>query len=220
MSVRSTIRVLLVDDHQMMRDGLRKILTDEDDIEVIGEADDGRGALEMAGKLEPAVVIMDVGMRQMNGIDATRRIRERWPKVKVMALSTHSDKRYVLNMLQAGASAYVLKEAASDDLLRAVRTVSQGLTYLSPEIAGIVVDGCVSPSIPEEPSAYSLLATREREVLQLIAEGRTSKQIANQLGITVHTVESHRRNISKKLDLHSVAELTKYAIREGLTSLE
>lgn len=219
-SVRTSIRVVLVDDHKMMRDGLRMILDEESDIDVVGEAADGRAALELAAELQPAVVIMDLAMQGMNGIEATRAIIEQRPGTKVVVLSTHSDKRYVLNALSAGASAYVLKDAASDDLLRAVRTVEQGLTYLSSEIAGVVVQRCLGNAGPEKASAYGVLGNREREVLQLLAEGRTSKEIGAQLGITVHTVETHRRNISKKVDLHSVAELTKYAVREGLTSLE
>jgi len=220
MSASRSIRVVLVDDHKMMRDGLRMILEGQPEIDVVGEAADGRSALQLVAKLEPAVVIMDVAMEGMNGIEATRAVIESRPATKVVVLSTHSDKRYVLNALQAGASAYVLKDAASDDLLRAVRTVHQGLTYLSSEIAGVVVARCLSEEGPDKSSAYGVLGKREREVLQLIAEGRTSKEVGAQLGITVHTVETHRRNISKKVELHSVAELTKYAVREGLTSLE
>jgi len=213
------LRILLVDDHKMMRDGLRAILRSNADVEVVGEADDGRSAVDMVKRLRPDIVVMDVGIPHMNGIEATRQIKSLYPDTRVVALSTHSDKRYVMNMIKAGASGYVLKEAASDDLFHAVRTVSLGNHYLSPQITGVVLDRCRTRSAGET-SAYSLLGTREREVLQLLAEGKTSKAIASQLHLSTRTVETHRRNIMQKLDLHSVAALTKYAIREGLTSLD
>jgi len=215
-----SVRVLLVDDHQMMRDGLRAILGRRSDFEVVGEADDGRTALAQASSLQPDVVVMDVGMPQMNGIEATRRLKKETPGSRVVALSTHSDKRYVLNMIEAGASGYVLKEAASEDLLRAVEAASLGEHYLSPQITGAVFEPWRNTASRGKSSAYRNLGTREREVLQLLAEGKTSKEIAARLNLAVKTVETHRRNIGQKLDLHSIAELTKYAIREGLTSLD
>lgn len=215
-----TIRVLLVDDHQIMREGLKAILAEEPMIDVVGEADDGRQAVELAASLSPDIVVMDVGMPSMNGIEATRKIRARHPGVGVIALSMYSDKRYVDNMLDAGAGGYVLKESAGEDLLRAVQAVATGKGYLSPEITDLVVDGYMGKQASGASSVYELLGNREREVLQLLAEGRTSRDIGAQLSIAVKTVETHRRNIKEKLNMRSVAELTKYAVREGLTPLE
>ena len=198
-----SVRILLVDDHQMMRDGLRAILTERSDFDVVGEAEDGRSAISLVEDLRPEIVVMDVGMPQMNGIEATRKIKKQAPDVKVIALSTHSDKRYVLNMIAAGASGYVLKEAASDDLLRAVDAVSRDGHYLSPQITGVVLDRWRGATTRGASSAYTTLGTREREVLQLLAEGKTSKEIAARLSLSTKTVETHRRNISQKLDLHS-----------------
>ena len=216
-----TLGILLVDDHELMREGLRKILEGTADIRVVGEAQDGLEALSVANETRPDLVVMDVGMSGMNGIEATRRLRKDHPGIKVVALSTHADQRYVRNMIRAGASAYVLKESASDDLLRAVRAAARDEHYLSPRITGGVMETWSrTPPRPEPSSAYDLLAPREREVLKLMAEGRTSKEIAGLLTVAVKTVETHRRNISQKVGLHSVAELTKYAVREGLTALE
>jgi DNA-binding NarL/FixJ family response regulator len=215
-----SIRILLVDDHQMMRDGLRSILDLEHDLEVVGEAANGYEALEMAQSLRPGVIVMDIGMKDLNGIDATRQIIARNPRAKVIALSTHSDEPYVLSMLEAGASGYVLKDSAVDEMRRAIRVVVGGQHYLSPEVAGSVVNAHLRGPSRERVSVHSLLAPRERQILQLLAEGHTSSEIARKLHIATTTVDSHRRNIMKKLDLHSVAELTKYAIRQGLTPLD
>jgi DNA-binding NarL/FixJ family response regulator len=214
-----SLRVLLVDDHQLMREGLRRILEATGDIQVVGEADDGRAALEAVAEHHPDVVVMDVGMHGLNGIEATQRLRRSHPALKVVALSAHADKRYVRNMVRAGAAAYVLKESASDDLLRAVRAAVQGEHYLSPRVTGALLESWTAST--EEPgSAHERLGTREREVLRLLAEGKSSKAIGQALGLSVKTVETHRRNIGAKLGLHSVAELTKFAVREGLTGLE
>jgi DNA-binding NarL/FixJ family response regulator len=186
----------------------------------VGEASDGRTALDLVRTLTPDVVVMDIGMPELNGVDATTRIRAENPRVKVVALSTHADPRYVMHMLDAGATGYVLKISAYDELVRAVRAAALGRTYLSPEIAGVVVEHSTSPHTGSEVSAYSTLGAREREVLQLVAEGKTSAETAKQMHISIKTVETHRRNIAHKLNLHGTAELTKYAIREGLTSLE
>lgn len=215
-----SVRVLLVDDIRMMREALRALLTSVPDIEVVGEAADGRTAIDLVRTLLPDVVVMEVGMQELNGVEATRRIRAEYAGVKVIALSRNSDQRCVHHMLQAGASGYVLKIANHVELLQAVRAASSGRIYLSPEIAGVVVQRSVRPWTEADGSVYSTLGSREREVLQLVAEGRTSSETARQMHISTKTVETHRRHIGQKLGLHGVAELTKYAIREGLTSLE
>ena len=213
------LRVLLVDDHQLLREGLRRILEATGDIQVVGEADDGRTALAAVAEHRPDVVVMDVGMHGLNGIEATQRLRQTHPGIKVVALSAHADKRYVQNMVRAGAAAYVLKESASDDLLRAVRAAAIGEHYLSPRVTGALLETWTAPAA-EPGSAHDRLGAREREVLRLLAEGKSSKEIGRALELSVKTVETHRRNITHKLGLHSVAELTKYAVREGLTGLD
>jgi DNA-binding NarL/FixJ family response regulator len=211
---------MLVDDHRMTRDGLRAVLKENVDFEVIGEAGNGSEALQMAQQLLPDVVVMDICMPGLNGIEATRRITADNPDVKVIALSTYADKRYVLETLEVGAVGYITKVAASDELLRAIRAVVRGKKYLGDDVTGVVVDGYVGRLFPADDLAHSMLSSREREVVQLLAEGRSSTQIAVRLKISPNTVETHRRNIMKKLDLHTVADLTKYAVREGLTPLE
>jgi DNA-binding NarL/FixJ family response regulator len=189
-------------------------------MEVIGEAENGRKALKMAEKIRPNVVIMDVTMPDMNGIEATRKMLTEVPGVKVIALSMHSDRRFVLGMLEAGASGYLMKDCAFDELAKAVRSVATGQTYLSPSIADVLVKGYLDKVNEKISVARSPLTEREREILQLLAEGRSSKEIAAHLGVSVKTVETHRRNMMQKLNMRSVAELTKYAIREGLISVE
>ena len=215
-----SIRVLLADDHQMLRDALRSLLESDGQFEVVGEAGDGRAAVKMARTLAPHIVVMDITMPDLNGVEATHQIKAENPAVKVIALSRHSDRRYVLRMLEAGASGYVLKAAAYDELRRAIQVVSQGKSYLSPDITGIVVDAHVRPASEPDAAIDAALGPREREIVQLLAEGYTSPEIGQRLHISARTVETHRRNIMKKLGLHSVAELTKYAIREGLTPLD
>jgi two-component system NarL family response regulator len=214
-----SIRILLVDDHVLVREGLRSILQSEPDLVVVGEAGDGRMALQMAEKLQPEIVVMDIAMPGLNGIEASRQIAHYSPTTRLIALSTYSDKRYVLAMLEAGACGYVVKESASDELLRAIRAVSSGQKYLSASIAGMVVDSYLNREFSNGGSASDTLGPREREVLQLIAEGKSSPQIAEMLHISPSTVEAHRRNIMRKLDLHNIADLTKFAVREGLTTL-
>ncbi|MCG3179648.1 MAG: Transcriptional regulatory protein DegU [Phycisphaerae bacterium] len=213
-----SIRIVLADDHSMVREGLRTILEREEDLVVVGEAENGREAVSLARRLSPDVVVMDVAMSECNGVEATRQILAARPEVRVIALSTYSDRRYVTQMLAVGALGYVLKSAAGSELIRGIRSVWTGKRYLSSEISGIAgpgPDGSAGPASPAD-----LLAPREREVLQLLAEGRSSKVIAATLRISPRTAEAHRRNIMRKLDLHSVAELTKFAVRAGLTSLE
>ena len=210
-----TLRVLLVDDHELMRQGLRSIVERDDGIEVVGEAASGREAVALASTLAPHVVVMDVAMQDMNGIEATRQVRNACPGVRVVALSSHSDSRYVTAMLDAGASGYVLKANAYDDLRRAIDAARRGKTYLCAD----VTESVVTASLRGETGASPLTA-REREVLQLLAEGLSSPEIGRRLFVATSTVETHRRNVMRKLGKHSVADLTKYAIREGLTSLE
>lgn len=203
----------------MMRDGLRAVL-EKDGIEVVGEAANGREAVAQAQAHAPDVVVMDIAMPELNGIDATRRIVADLPQTKVIALSMSADRRYVMAMLEAGASGYLLKNAASDELLRALEVVMRGETYLSPSIAGDVVGRAIVQGSPASGRAEKRLTPRERQVLQLLAEGKSSKEIAAALQIALPTVETHRRQLTAKLNLKTIAELTKYAIREGITSVE
>jgi DNA-binding NarL/FixJ family response regulator len=216
-------KILLADDHQIVREGLKSLLNSHEDMEVVGEARDGRSAVEMAKELSPDVVIMDVGMPHLNGIEATRQITSREPEAKVVALSMHSDRRFMGEMLKAGAKGYLLKDGAFEELATAIRSVIANKVYLSPRIANVVVDDYARRPAGQQTSdasAFARLTPREREVLQLMAEGRATKEIAMDLKVSIKTVETHRRQIMEKLSIHSVAELTKYAIREGLTSLD
>jgi DNA-binding NarL/FixJ family response regulator len=211
-------RILLVDDHRLLRESLRSILENDAELSVIGEAESGREAVRLARELQPDVVVMDVAMRDMNGIEATRQICAASTSIKVVALSSHSDRRYVQAILDAGASGYVLKANAYDDLRRAFEAVLHGRKYLCAEVTDGVVEA--ARRAPRGASAYEILGPREREVLQLLAEGHTSSEIAARLSVATSTVETHRRNLMQKLDLHNVAELTRFAIREGLTPLD
>ena len=215
-----TIRVLLVDDHELMRQGLRSILDREEHVEVVGEAASGREAVELARTLAPDVVVMDVAMKDLNGIEATRQIRAECQDVKVLALSSHSDSRYVSAILDAGACGYVLKANAYDDLRRALEAARQGKSYLCPDVTQAVVGASLRRTEGSTDSAHASLSPREREVLQLLAEGLTSPQIGKRLFVATTTIDTHRRNVMRKLGIHSVADLTKYAIREGLTPLD
>ena len=213
------MKILLVDDHKMMRDGLRALL-EKEDLEVVGEAASWREALAAARRLRPQVVVMDISMPDLNGIDATAKLLAELPGLKVIALSMNSDRRYVLAMFKAGAVGYLLKNAASEELIAAVRAVADDLTYVSPSIASLIVDDALDGTRAGHGPVQRTLSPREREVLQLLAEGRSSKDIAARLDVAVPTVETHRRQIMDKLGLRTIAELTKYAIREGLTPLE
>jgi DNA-binding NarL/FixJ family response regulator len=219
------MRVLLCDDHRLMREGLRAIL-EKAGLAVVGEAENGRDGVDLARQLQPDVVLMDISMPDLNGIDATRLLVEELPATKVIGLSMSSDRRYVATMFAAGAVGYLLKSSASEELIRAVHAVSNNLKYVSPAVAGTFIDDYLAHAEPsqflanEAPVAASRpLSLREREVLQLLAEGNSSKEIAARLNIAATTVESHRRQIMDKLGLRTIAELTKYAVREGLTSL-
>jgi two-component system response regulator NreC len=214
-----SVRIILAEDHRITREGLVNLLKERPDMEVVGEAENGREAVRLARELSPDLVIMDVTMPDLNGIDATRIITSGSNKTKVIALSMYSDKQFVQGMIQAGASGYLLKDCAFEELVSAIQAVIHGDTYLSPGIAGIVVQDYLNKLTTDRSSADTVLTNREREVLQLIAEGNSTKEIAARLSVSVKTVETHRRQIMEKLGIFSIAELTKYAIREGLTSL-
>lgn len=221
------MRILLCDDHRLMREGLRSIL-EREGLTVVGEAANGREAIELARRLLPDLVLMDISMPELNGVDATRHLSEALPAIKVIALSMNADRRYVLTMFAAGAAAYLIKNSASEELIQAVRAVAADMKYVSPAVAGNVLDECLARAGSTPPAADVAayvgsgkpLSAREREVLQLLAEGKSSKDIAARLEIAATTVETHRRQIMDKLKLRSVAELTKYAVREGITSLD
>jgi DNA-binding NarL/FixJ family response regulator len=216
------IRIVVADDHKIVRDGLRSLLEKQQGMEVVAEAENGRTTVQQAQKLSPDVVVMDISMHDLNGIEATRQIIARSPGVKVLALSIHSDKRFVAGMLSAGASGYLLKDSNFEELADAIRLIASKQTYLSPRIAGVVTEDYVhhlSAATETDSSAHSILSAREREVLQLLAEGKSTKQVALRLHVSVKTIETHRQKIMAKLDVYSLAELTKYAIREGLTTL-
>lgn len=215
-----SIRTIIADDHKIIRDGLTSLLDNEENIEVVAQAADGHTAVELVRKMIPDVVIMDIGMPGLNGIEATRQITSEIPYIKVVALSMHSDKKFVTEMLKAGASGYLLKNCAFEELATAIRTVMDGKTYLSPAMAELIVDNFVRKTPGRDDSAFSVLTNREREVLQLLAESSTTKQAARQLHISTKTVETHRLKIMKKLNLDNMVALTKYAVREGLTTLD
>jgi len=215
-----SIRILLVDDHQIVRDGLRALIAKEADLEVVGEAENGRDAVRQAKDLRPDVVVMDVTMPDLNGVEATRRIRWQNDACRVLALSVHADRQFMAEMLKAGASGYLLKDCAFEDLVNGIRTVMEGRTYIRP--ARSEAAGDLAAAIPptETTPAPSILTPREREVLQLLAEGHGTKQIARRLHVSPKTIDTHRQHIMNKLGLRTVAKLTKYAIRHGLTGLE
>lgn len=213
-----TRTVLLADDHEIVREGLRSMLQTQEDIRVIGEAENGRQILKMIRQNKPDLVIMDIAMPDLNGIDATKAVREEFSDVRVIALSMHSDKRFVLGMLKAGASGYLLKECAFQELITAVRSVLSGGVYISPKIAFHLVSDYVQMA-EDSSSLIEVLSGREREVLQLIAEGKTTKEIAGSLNISIKTVETRRKGIMDKLEMRSIADLVKFAIREGLTEV-
>ncbi len=220
MPARQRCSVVIADDHQIVRDGLRALLSQQSDLELVGEAETGRELLARVRQVKPAVVVMDISMPDLNGIEAARQLHDISPDTKIVALSMHVDRRMISAMLSAGARGYIPKDAAFDEVAQAIRQVAAGRTYLSPSIADVVVEGYVQQTAVDDSSVFAVLSPREREVLQLVAEGQGTRGIAERLHISVKTVETHRRQIMGKLNLHTVPELTKYAIREGLTSLE
>jgi two-component system, NarL family, response regulator NreC len=215
-----SIKIILADDHAMLRHGLSKSFQNEKDMEVVAQAKDGRTTVELVKELSPNVVIMDIGMPDLNGIEATRQITKENPKVKVIALSMHSSKNFIIEMFKAGASGYLLKDCEFDELVNAIRLVVTNKKYISPAISDVVVDNYMQQTGNEKGTAFSILSQREREVLQLLTEGKATKQIAKRLHISAKTVEVHRLNLMSKLKIDSIAQLTKYAIQEGLTQPE
>ena len=212
-------RILLVDDHKIVREGLRALLDSQDEFEVISEASDGRTAVRLALEKKPDIVLMDIAMPQLNGIEATRQIVSAKSSSKVIALSMHLDKEWVSEVFLAGASGYLLKDCEFEELKRAIKTVLLNRYYLSPDVADDVIKDYIGARL-ERIAGAPTLSAREREVVQLISEGKSSKEIAELLNISVRTVENHRRQIMEKLNIHTIAGLTKYAIRQGITSLE
>jgi DNA-binding NarL/FixJ family response regulator len=212
--------VLLVEDHTLVRSGIRSLLETEKEIEVVGEAGDGREAVELVRRLKPHVVLMDVAMGDLNGIDATRLISNEHPDVRVLVLSMHSDEQYIFEALKAGAKGYVLKSAAVKELMTGIREVAAGRNYVSPSLASVVMHDYIRRAKGDQViSQVDKLTAREREVLQLIAEGHSSAEVAKSLYISIRTVETHRHNIMEKLGIHSIAGLTRFAIRHRLCSL-
>ncbi|MEE9510364.1 MAG: response regulator transcription factor [Candidatus Bathyarchaeia archaeon] len=215
-----SIKILLADDHEIVRYGLRCVIEEQPDMEVVGDAVNGRTAINLTHQLKPDVVIMDISMPDMNGIEATRRIRKEIPDTKVIVLSMHHKRQFVIDMLKSGVSGYILKTKVHDDLIRAIKAAVANEVYLSSKITGIVAHDIASNLPTSDKSAYAILTPREREVLQLISEGKSTKKSALHLNVSIKTIESTRRQIMQKLDIHNVADLTKYAINEGLTSLD
>ena len=220
---REQVKVLLVDDHAILREGVHALLAREPDITVVGEAGDGQEALEKVPRLRPDVVIMDIVMPRMNGLEATRLIREKYPHVRVLILSMYDDHEYVVQIIQAGASGYVLKRVVTEDLVRAIHEVHAGESFLYPPIAAKLIGDYLRVTMGEpggNSGAGEVITAREREVLRLIADGRSNQEIAERLGLSRKTVDSHRANAMRKLDLHNVTEVVKYAIRTGMITLD
>ncbi len=215
-----TIKVVLADDHTIVRQGLRSILEQQAGIEVIAEAENGREAVQITEKMKPDVVVMDFSMPDLNGLEATRQIKLRVPETKVLILTRHSDQEYVKSILSAGASGYLVKNSAAEELVIAIQAVQRGDSYLDPLISKTIIEGYLNPFAGENKTLEIKLTPRQSEVLQLIAEGQPNREIASRLHISVKTVENHRTNILKKLNLHSTADLTQYAIRKRIISLD
>lgn len=214
------MRILIADDHGIVRQGLKVLIENEADMEVIGEAEDGMMVTQLAQQLSPDVILMDISMPNLNGVEATHLILKENPDIRIIALSVHLDRHFVTEMLKAGAWGYVLKSCLFDEVLRALRTVDTGEHYLSPKITEIVLDDYMHYMVVTDKSAGGHLTERERQIIQMLAEGLSTKQIASHLHISPKTADANRRQIMSKLGFSSIAELTKYAIREGLTSTE
>lgn len=214
------IKIILADDHKIMREGLKNLLEDKPDMEVVGEAKNGRDAVQLAIKFLPDIAIMDIAMPDLNGIEATKQILNESPATRIIALSMHSDKQFVTGMFRAGASGYLLKDCALEELAEAIRAVHVKHTYLSKEITDVVLKELVHKLENEAENSKEEITDREREVLQLIAEGISTKDIAGKLYVSAKTIETHRQKIMQKLNIFTIPELTKYAIRMGLTSLD
>lgn len=215
-----TIRIVLADDHAIVRDGLRSLLEHEADMHIVAEAANGSEALRVAREHQPDAIIMDASMPSLNGIEATRTIHAQLPKTRILCLSMHDESRFVSAMLSAGAAGYLLKDCAGEELVRAIRVIMRGQVYLSPAIGQVVVNTLTTGTADPEDSAFARLTDRERAVLQLLAEGQTTKDIAGQLNLSTKTVATHREHIMAKLGISSIAGLTKYAIRQGLIVLD
>ena len=215
----SLVRILIVDDHPFLRTGLRHVLEEHPEFQIVGEATDGWEGVRLAEKEKPDVAILDIGMPNLNGIDAAQHIRDSVPGVAVIILSVHSDEAYVLRALKAGARAYLLKQSAEADLITAVKAVTQGKSFFSPAVSQMLLDDYMRQLRDRDvEDTYELLTTREREILQMVAEGKSNKEIANLLHLSPYTVETHRANLMEKLNLHSVPELILYAVRKGVIS--
>lgn len=213
------IRIILADDHAVMRRGLRLVIEENKDFQVVGEASDGREAVALVEELKPDLVVLDISMPNMNGIEAARQISEKQSSVSIVVLSMHSDESYVLRALKAGARGYLLKESAESDFILAIRSVSAGKSFFSPAVSRLLVEDYVRQLQDKDiEDSYELLTQRERELLQLIAEGKSNKDVANMLNLSLYTVETHRGNLMEKLNLHSVPELILYAVRKGVIS--
>lgn len=219
MPVKTMVRILLADDHTVMRAGLRLLLERHEDFEVVGEAADGRQAVEIAAEQKPAVVVMDIAMPQLNGVEAARQILNRDPETAIVMLSMHSDESYVLRSLKAGARAYLLKDSAEADLVSAIQAIIEGKSFFSPGVRALLKEDYIHRLAKfGADDTYELLTAREREVLQLVAEGRSNKEVAALLNLSLYTVETHRTHILQKLNLHSVPDLILYAVRKGIIS--
>ena len=217
--MREKGRIVIAEDHTILREGLRALISSQEDLEVVGEAGDGREAVRQVEGLTPDLILMDLSMPKMNGVEAIREIRKRIPQTRILALTVHKTEEFILEVLHAGADGYIPKDASSNELMMAIRSVLMGKRYLCPSVSRVVIEGYLeSRRTPESATPWDTLTKREREILKLIAEGHKNKEIADYLCISVKTVEKHRANLMKKLDLHSAAALTAYAMERGLVT--
>jgi two-component system response regulator NreC len=216
----SKITVLVAEDHTIVRKGICSLIDGKADIQVVGEAEDGREAIDKVMALSPDVVLMDITMPRLNGLEATRQIKKMFPQIKILALTMYTNEEYILQILQAGASGYVIKQAAPAELLSAIHAVYRGDSFLSPSISKTIIDEYLKHSAPNAPVEHEKLTDREREVLQLIAEGYSNREIADKLQVSIKTVGVHRTNLMEKLEIHNVTDLVKYALRKGIISLD